>query len=626
MAIGENRTVTIGTANKIGLMLFDGTIGQQMSINIVGVTIGSSSVFIYTPDGTALVSASVNTSGKFIDTVTLSASGTYTILITAQSYTGSMTLALYNVVDLAGTIIPGGPSLTATITTPGQNARYTFAGTAAQRISLLMSGVTASCNVNIYKPDGTILAGYYNPVGSAFIDTQTLPATGTYTILVDPFFDSTGSITLTLYDVPADTTGSITPGGSAITVTVSVPGQSAKLTFSGTAGQRVSLNLTSVTIPDSYVSISKPDSTYLVGPTWVSGSTKFIDTQTLPTTGTYTITEDPSGAYVGSATLTLYDVTDIGGSIIPGGSSVTATVNTRGQNARYTFSGTAGQRISLLMSGITMSCNLNIYNPDGTILAGYYNPVGSVFIDTQTLVATGIYTILLDPFFDSTGSMMLTLYDVPADSTGSITPGGSAATMTVSVPGQSARLTFSGTAGQQVSLVLTSVTIYDGYVYIAKPDSTTLPGWSYVNSGGGFINTQTLPTTGTYTIILDPSNNYTGNATLTLYDVPANGNTTITTGGSSVTVTIPIPGQNAGLSFTATAGQSLRLTMTSVTINGSNVYIYKPDGSILAWYPNVTPGEAFIDSGILPVTGTYSIFVDPQVNYTGSMILSLTSP
>jgi len=45
-------------------------------------------------------------------------------------------------------------------------------------------------------------------------------------------------MTLTLYDVAADVTGSITPGGSAVTVTISVPGQNAGVTFSGTAGRR----------------------------------------------------------------------------------------------------------------------------------------------------------------------------------------------------------------------------------------------------------------------------------------------------------------------------------------------------------------------------------------------------
>ena len=43
----------------------------------------------------------------------------------------------------------------------------------------------------------------------------TLAQTGTYTISIDPQSNATGSAQFTLYDVPADTTGSISIGGPA---------------------------------------------------------------------------------------------------------------------------------------------------------------------------------------------------------------------------------------------------------------------------------------------------------------------------------------------------------------------------------------------------------------------------
>jgi hypothetical protein len=52
---------------------------------------------------------------------------------------------------------------------------------------------------------------------------------------------------LTLYDV-VDITGSITPGGSSVPVTTTIPAQNVRLTFSGTTGQRVSLETTNVTL------------------------------------------------------------------------------------------------------------------------------------------------------------------------------------------------------------------------------------------------------------------------------------------------------------------------------------------------------------------------------------------
>ena len=70
-----------------------------------------------------------------------------------------------------------------------------------------------------------------------FLDTRVLPASGTYTILVDPQLADLGSMTLTLYDVPPDLTGSIAIGGPPASLTLGpVPGQNATLSFSGTAG------------------------------------------------------------------------------------------------------------------------------------------------------------------------------------------------------------------------------------------------------------------------------------------------------------------------------------------------------------------------------------------------------
>jgi hypothetical protein len=239
-----------------------------------------------------------------------------------------------------------------------------------------------------------------------FIATKTLPAAGTYTILVDPSSSNTGSMTLTLYDVPPDVTGTITPGGAAVTVTITTPGQNAGLTFSGTAGQRVSLKLSSVTIVLSFVSIINPDGTSLVSPTSVSTLGWFIDTKTLPATGTYTILVDPNSTNTGSMTLTLYNVPpDITGTVAIGGPAVTVTTTVPGQNASLTFSGTSGQQVTVRVTGNTMAVTVKLLKPDGTTLTSSISSASSFNLATQTLPTTGTYTITIDPSGANTGSM-----------------------------------------------------------------------------------------------------------------------------------------------------------------------------------------------------------------------------
>jgi hypothetical protein len=117
-------------------------------------------------------------------------------------------------------------------------------------------------------------------------------------------------MTLTLYDVPPDLTGSIAIGGGPVSLSLApVPGQNATLGFDGAAGQRVTLRLTNVTIGNTSccgarISVLKPDGTNVVPPILV-GTFGATITATLPVAARYTIGVDPQGSYTGGITLTL---------------------------------------------------------------------------------------------------------------------------------------------------------------------------------------------------------------------------------------------------------------------------------------------------------------------------------
>jgi YD repeat-containing protein len=518
---GQPLALALPSANKVGLVLFDGLAGQRVAIRCTSVSIASSLVTIYGPDGATLVSSSVSTSGGFLETPFLLVEGTYTVVIDPTgTSTGNMTLTSYVSTDVTGAITPGGSPVTVTATTPGQNVLLTFNGVSGQRISLRFSSLSiATSNVSIKNPDGTLLvAPTQIDTLHLYLDRQTLPATGTYTLLIDPVSFNTGSATATLYDVPADATGTIVPGGAAVPLSLETPGQNAQLAFAGTAGQRVSLRFTSLTISTSFVSITNPDGSTLVSSTQIDSLHTFLDTTTLPATGTYTIAFGPYAASTGNATLTLYDVpADLAGTITPGGAALTLSVTVPGQNATASFTGAANQRVSLLLTSMTASPSyVSLKKPDGTFLVNpTYTSASSSFIDTQTLPTAGTYTILFDPYVSVTGSVTLTLYDVPADPTGTLTVGGSAVTLTTTTPGQNASASFSGTAGQQVTVRLTSNTIGWLTLSLVNPSGTTVVSTQNYTSSFN-LATQTLATTGTYVVKVNPSGSGTGSAAVSV--------------------------------------------------------------------------------------------------------------
>jgi subtilisin family serine protease len=514
-------------------------VGDELPVSILAASCGD-------PDAVT-VTATVNGApltllsrgdGLYTGALSPSQAGGVTLQVTTASAGGTDVQTVSGSATQTYPIVPGGDPVTVATTAPDENARLTFDGTAGARVSLKLTNVTigssaySSAKVSILRPDGTsLVAPTYFGTSGGFVDTKTLPVTGRYAIVIDPQSTATGSVTLTLYDVPPDVAATLSPGGADATVTVSVPGQNAALTFAGVAGQRVSLALTGVTIGTSgfssaKVSILNPNGTALVSPTYFGTSGGFVDAKTLGSTGSYTILVDPQSNAVGSATLTLYDVPpDPTVGIVAGGASATLTTIAAGQNGRFTFSGVAGRRVSLRLTGVTIgsstfsSAKVSILNPNGTTqLAPTYFGTSGSFVDTQSLPTTGTYTVLIDPQANATGSVTATLYDVPPDASASVTTQGPAATLAMAVPGQNGNASFAASAGQAVSIRLTGVTVgpsccSSSKVSVLRPDGTTLVAPTYFGTSGKTLAVQ-LPVGGTFRIVVDPQSVSTGNVSV----------------------------------------------------------------------------------------------------------------
>src|SRR5206468_3841113 len=184
----------------------------------------------------------------------------------------------------------------------------------------------------------------------------------------------------------SDVTGTISIDGSAVTSATTVGGQDVRLSFSGTAAQRIVVYATSVTNPGATLNLVKPDGTTqaaLAINNNPAGQTFFIDTQTLATTGTYQLWVKHTGTNVGSETLQIASVpADFTSTItVPAAGQTGPAVRVPtsgnlavGQNGILTFSGTTGQRLSFnVLSpaiGTTVSsCAIRVYNPSNVQIA-----------------------------------------------------------------------------------------------------------------------------------------------------------------------------------------------------------------------------------------------------------------
>ena len=371
-------------------------------------------------------------------------------------------------------------------------------------------------------------------------------------------------------------------------------------TFSGTAGQQVSINLSSLQF-DTYLYLLQPGETAIGGGTIQDddggGGTNSRIAVTLASSGTYTIiaTSFVSGA-TGAYSLTLDDVTPCAPAVTPitpvsgGTTTVTGSLSTsdchdladKSYYDVYSFNATAGQQVSIRMDG-SFDTFLFLDAPDGAELARDDNggggtaariPAGS---GVARLPQTGTYRIIANaaaPNVTGSYTLSLTLDASPCPSAPinfGETKSGALAATDCRLPADSSFIdvyTFSGAAGQPISVAMSS-TALDAYLFLLTPSGSVL---AEDDNGAGTTDaripagsgTITLPSNGVYTIYANSSlAGETGAYTLTL-------NGTAVTPPPAAPLRLDTVAPPAGR---ASGGQQIKLTgafasLTSVTVGG----------------------------------------------------------
>ncbi len=481
MAENSTQSVAVNTAGTIGLMLFEGSEGQTVTIAANNSSFGSCNLLLIDPMGTQISNIGCTGSNNSLGPVTLAYTGTYSIGIDPHGTTGAVSVNVNAFSSVTGVLQFDVPS-TIAIAYPSQMAKYTFGGVAGQVIDFAETGHTFhSCWITtILNPDGSSLNnGTW--CGDSTTGNLTLPMSGTYTVLINPGSQN-GSFVATLTKLITEPIVLNNP----LAVNSSLAGQVYNLTLSGTVGQIIDLAETGSTFRGCwYTTISNPDGTSNLYTFCGDSTTGNI---TLPQSGTYTIQIDP-GAQAGTTTATLTKlITE------PIGLNIPLTVNSSlaGQIYDLTFSGTAGQVLDVAETGSSFrGCwYTTIVNPDGT--SNPHTFCGDGTTGNVTLPQTGVYAIQINPGAQA-GTTAATLTQLIQEPFGPTT-------LTFNLPGQMYDLTFNGTVGQVFDLSGTGATFRGCWGFtIVNPDGSTLDGMLGCGSTGDSGNL-TLPQQGTYSI------------------------------------------------------------------------------------------------------------------------------
>jgi hypothetical protein len=364
--------------------------------------------------------------------VSLTVPGTYRLRVINDATIAGQAYSFQVLNIAAATPITYGNPVSGTLNPGTQTYAYAFSAAVGDIVYFDALTNTGDTYWQLLNPLGqSIFSNGFSATGPT-----TLTMAGTYTLLVggqyyNAYNNSGGSSFSFAVDQDINTTTALTLGAT-VTGSITQPGQSANYTFS--------LGSVSNLYFDSLLNQSSIDWT-LTGPTGTVVSARNLysyENQVITlSAGAYTLSINANGgASIGAYSFRMLDLTTTGtsfniGDVVSGSG---ATPQTTGV---YQFSGTAGQSLyfNTLSNGGDGYLQWQVIDPFGNTVfsARGFSPVG-----TETLSATGIYTVLVEGTYYDTTTAPTYSFQITNETTTStpITLGGPAQVGPFSVPGQ----------------------------------------------------------------------------------------------------------------------------------------------------------------------------------------------
>ena len=524
LTIDTPTLVSIGRVGQNANLTFTASAGDSLAVDVSAIALQPQpqSIFILVsrPDGSRVGCSTSPPAGAYCELNTVASTGTYSLWMSPS----------YGAYGTFKVTIKRGPTLTTTDAplpfappNAAEHARFTFSATAGKVVNVALTGLaingsstsSSSAALSAYRSDGTaVLNTLCTPAfggGSCRARLANITTSGTYSISVAPPADGTVSGQVSISDELAANLDS----GISQVLSATRPGQSMRVTFPGTAGDNMSVKVfgVSTSIPNQQVTFNlyKPDGTFYSSGTTTGPTASTITTYSpLPVTGTYAAIVEPVNGSSWQAQMGV----DLGTLIALDGATVSPS-GAIGEPLRYRVPINAGQRIEFGLSGLAYAApsaaasTMTIYSSIGQNFGGATcttSGAGACEAVVASAPVTGTYTLVLMP--PAASAITGGTFALSTPATGTLVANDPTQVVSVARPGQTARYTFAGAAGQLLRLNWSGAVVSSGAsvaVSVLKPDGSALSNSSFVNGATGGLDLASLPVAGTYTVVFDPS-------------------------------------------------------------------------------------------------------------------------
>jgi len=502
----------------------------------------------------------------------------------------------------------------------GQNARLSFDASADTVLGLRASQTTApsgrAVNYSLIAPNGSVLL--QKSVVGAGLARHVLPATGRYTVLVDPAQGETANAQVTV----GPSNMAVLDGEPLVRADVAGP---SPITFESDGQKELSLGLSGLSLA-SGTQLTLSFGALGTGCVVAYGSCKL--TLGKPPAGVYAASVAPSGGgsarYGFSAFLSTPKPAQLQST-----QAEPLTIERAGQPLRLQFDLAAGQDAQLNLSAAsgvpaTATFAYTLVSPLGATLSSR-TAAGAQRFDLNDPIA-GRYTLLVDALRGETWSAQASLDDPYAASP--IDAG--AYELRTQAAGQKATLHFANPSAADIGVGIAGVALTGASGPIAfvlkNAQGAQVAALQCTPAAGADACELDLPALarGQYDLEATPPAAATSmRATLSFStDLAAR-----LSPSQPLDLALPRRGQNARVQVAAQAGGTLNLSVDSqLTDPAGQLVAYTvraPDGTVLAQNSVGANGSGGISLRALPGDGDYEVFVDPAQAAAVSARLSI---
>ncbi|MEB3341347.1 calcium-binding protein [Okeania sp.] len=410
--------------------------------------------------------------------------------------------------------------------------------------------------------------------------------------------------------------------GATIEGAIAVPFEEDKFTFTGKAGDIITLGADNRLGGRLSITLLNPDGSELES-TYFYSSNPEISRIRLPSNGTYTVIVDGYDSDIGDYTLGLSNLSQDSTTKLSGdGATVNGKIDFIFDEDIFSFEGKAGEIITLgADKRFDGGLSITLLNPDGSELestTSFYS--SNPKISRIRLPSNGTYTVIVDGYNLDIGDYTLGLSNLSQDSTTKLSGDGATVNGKIDFIFDEDTFSFEGKAGDIITLGADKR--FDGGLSLTllNPDGSELES-TYFYSSNPEISRIQLPSNGTYTVIVDGEDLDTGKYILGLSNLRQDSATPILEDKATINSSIDFIFDEDIFTFEGKTKDVITLEADNRLGGRLRLTVLYPDGSEFK-STSFTSLDPEISNVQLPGNGTYTVIVDGEYLDIGEYSLS----